>query len=73
MNDQYTKHRWKFLLFGSITGVLMGISSPTGAEPSNLVFDLIGGLILWYILWRLWAWSKRRADRSENGSRKNAS
>lgn len=73
MNDRYTRHRWKFLLFGAITGVLMGIYSSTGIEPSNLIGDLIGGLILWWILWWLWAWSRRRADRSESSRKRDAS
>ena len=73
MHDRYTKHRWKFLLFGAITGVLMGIYSPTGIEPSNLIGDLIGGLILWWILWWLWAWSRQRADRSESSRKRDTS
>ena len=68
MKDRYTKHRWKFLLFGAITGVLMGIYAPTTNEPANLFFDLLGGLIIWYVLWWLWARSRRRADRSKEPS-----
>jgi hypothetical protein len=65
MKDRYTKHRWKFLLFGAVTGALMGIYAPTTTEPGNLFFDLLGGLILWYVLWWLWAKSRRRIDRSK--------
>lgn len=63
MKDRYTKHRWKFLVFGAVSGLLMGIYSPSPTEPGNLFFDALGGLLLWYVFWWLWAGSRRRADR----------
>ena len=62
--DKYKKHRWKFLVFGAVSGVLMGVYSPGPATPGGWLSDLVGGAILWYLLWWLWAWSKRRKDRS---------
>lgn len=63
-SDKYKKHRWKFLVFGAVSGVLMGVYSPGPATPGGWLSDLVGGAILWYLLWWLWAWSKRRKDRS---------
>lgn len=63
-DDRYKKHRWKFLLLGAVSGPLMGMYS-VGAAPGSWIGDLIGGVVLWYLIWCLWAWSKRRSDRSQ--------
>ncbi len=62
---RYTKHRWKFLVFGAISGVLMGVYAPGPSSPGSWFGDLVGGLILWYVLWWLWAWSRKRRDRAD--------
>lgn len=64
---KYTRHRWKFLVFGAVSGVLMGIYSPGSPSPGGWISDLFGGLLLWYVLWRLWAWSRKRADGKSGG------
>ena len=63
--DRYAKHRWKFLVFGAISGVLMGVYAPGPSNPGSWFGDLVGGLILWYVLWWLWAWSRKRRDRAD--------
>jgi hypothetical protein len=64
-DDKYKKHRWKFLVFGAVSGVLMGVYAPTPQAPGRWFGDLFGGMLLWYVLWWLWAWSRRRKDRND--------
>ncbi len=65
--EKYKKHRWKFLLFGAISGVLMGVYAPNANGAGVAVLsDLLGGLLLWYILWWLWARSKSRAQAADD-------
>jgi hypothetical protein len=68
ISDQYKRHRWKFIVFGAISGALMSYFSPMQASTSSaaeFVGDVVGGILLWYILWWLWAKTKARATRNE--------
>ena len=62
---RYAKHRWKFLLFGAVSGLLMGVYSSSPTAPGNWLGDLVGGILLWYVFWWLWAWSRKRRDRAD--------
>jgi len=64
--EQYKKHRWKFLVFGAVSGLLMGYFSPMQTSilgDAELLSDAISGVLLWYILWWLWAKTKNRTSK----------
>lgn len=60
--EKYRKHRWKFVVFGAISGVLLSIYSPSPGPSGGWIQEMVGGALLWYALWWLWAWSKKRQD-----------
>jgi glycerol uptake facilitator-like aquaporin len=61
ISEKYTKHRWKFLTLGAVSGLLMSVASDT-TNPAQLLGDFVGGALLWLIIWWFWAKSKSRAE-----------
>jgi hypothetical protein len=51
---------WPFIAFGAISGVLVSAFG-VGVRNSNFISDLFGGALVWFLIWAIWARSKRRA------------
>jgi hypothetical protein len=71
ISKKYTKHRWKFLTLGAVSGLLMSGASGT-TNLAQLLGDIFGGALFWLIIWWLWAKSKSRAEANDAAQERSA-